>query len=119
MNNEEKAINQIGINIVVVDETTGEVLDSKSFNTFDNEVDADSLVAYLDSIEDGRYVLVGIKDEGSRLLKGSIRDKFQELGSTESFSVDFRDSWAMIFQKGRDTVPVEQHSNDGEARVTM
>ncbi len=95
---------------VIVDPSTGHMLSTKTFDTWQSEEEANALAEYISSIEDGNYVLVGIKDEASLSMTESAYQALESIGSQYCRDVGFRDSWAIIGVKGAPIGSVkEQH----------
>jgi len=89
-----------GHNLMVLDERTGQVIDTRGYDTNGVPEAADSLAAYIQRIPMGRLVLVGIMDEGASLINEAAYLALESLGSALARSVKFRDSWALIGRKG-------------------
>uniref|UniRef100_A0A9J8DCH3 Si:dkeyp-67f1.2 n=1 Tax=Cyprinus carpio carpio TaxID=630221 RepID=A0A9J8DCH3_CYPCA len=80
-----------GLNIVLANGETGEVLRSKSFNL--ESKDPEELLAYLKTQKPGNIVLVASYIDPTPKLTDEIRDIFSALGSTMVKSLKPRDSW--------------------------
>lgn len=89
-----------GHNLVVLDQNTGQILAIRFFDTFRSSEEADSMAAFIRTLPEGRIVLVGIKDEGSRMMTEAAYRALESLGSQFAREVGYRDSWAMIGCKG-------------------
>ncbi|XP_056308269.1 protein FAM3C isoform X3 [Danio aesculapii] len=97
-----------GINIVVINEETGEHVKTGSFNMWTGKVE--ELIEFLNSIEDGSFVLIATFDDPSTKLNDEARALLAGLGSAFISKVGFRDNW--IFVGGKKTlarVYFEQH----------
>nr|XP_058952249.1 uncharacterized protein LOC131779695 [Pocillopora verrucosa] len=88
-----------GYNVVVVDGTTGEVLESKTFDTHWNSTAGDHLKEYLNKLNGNKIVLVAIQDEGSNYVKSAL-DALKRLGATDPVLPDFRGSFALVGYAG-------------------
>ncbi|XP_051563425.1 protein FAM3C [Myxocyprinus asiaticus] len=80
-----------GLNIVLINGETGEVLRSNYFNMETGE--AEELLGYLKTIKPGNIILVASYVDPATKLTDEIRDIFSVLGSTMVRSVRPRDSW--------------------------
>lgn len=89
-----------GHNLVVLDEVTGLVLDSRHYDTHFSASESDSMASFIQRLPFGRIVLVAIMDEGSQNLTPSAYLALESLGSQFIRKVGFRDSWALIGRKG-------------------
>ncbi|MBN2013004.1 hypothetical protein JW960_26980 [candidate division KSB1 bacterium] len=89
-----------GHNLAVIDEQTGQLLETRNFDTFLSVADADSMAGFIQQLPTGRIVLAGIRDEGSVSMTEAAYQALESLGSTQSRSVGGRDSWAFIGWKG-------------------
>jgi len=103
-----------GHNVVVVDGTTGDVLDVKSFDTHGDENAGKNLRDFLNSITGDKIVLVTIQDEGSKYVPDAV-DALKRLGATDPILQDFRGSFAFAGYAG-DAKPtwVSQEQRDSE-----
>ncbi|XP_075884792.1 protein FAM3C-like isoform X2 [Nelusetta ayraudi] len=88
----------IGINVVVVNGQTYEVMRTNHFNMFDGEVAP--FIKFLNGLESGAFVLIASFDEPGTKLNDEARKLITELGSTYIRSVGFRDSWVFLGRKG-------------------
>ncbi|KAK7488581.1 hypothetical protein BaRGS_00020198, partial [Batillaria attramentaria] len=87
-----------GLNFVVINGNSFEVKEVTSFDTY---VDDGSVIRYLKKgIPDGGIVLVASFDEASSGLKEDARKWLRLYGSALVESLNFRDSFIMIGQKG-------------------
>ncbi|MDZ7262597.1 MAG: C25 family cysteine peptidase, partial [candidate division KSB1 bacterium] len=109
-----------GHNLAVVDEISGQLIETKYFDTHLSTAEADSMAHYIQNLPQGRIVLVAINDEGSRNMTEVAYLALESLGSQLARSVGYRDSWAMIGRKGAPvgSVPEElKTSGSGIASV--
>ncbi|XP_062340859.1 protein FAM3B-like [Osmerus eperlanus] len=88
-----------GINIAAVDASSGEKIDSASFNMWqgDNSV---ALINFLHKISNGSFILMATYDEGSTKLKPEAKKEIESLGSTIIGKIGFRSSWVFLGSKG-------------------
>ncbi|KAM3870044.1 protein FAM3C-like [Diretmus argenteus] len=87
-----------GLNIVVINGKTGDVVKTGHFNMYDGEVKP--LVEFLQTIEKGFAVLIASYDEPATKLNDEVKKMIGELGSTAIQSMGFRDSWVFVGGKG-------------------
>ena len=100
-----------GHNIVVIIPNTGHILTTKTFDTYDSQEDANTMAEFINELEAGTYVLIGIKDEGSKSMTEIAYQALESIGSKLCRNVNYRDSWAIIGIKGAPTGSVkEQHT---------
>uniref|UniRef100_A0A8C0XVR6 Zgc:101783 n=1 Tax=Cyprinus carpio carpio TaxID=630221 RepID=A0A8C0XVR6_CYPCA len=106
--------NRRGINIAVINEITGEHVNTGSFNMWNGKVE--ELIEFLKSIEDGSLVLIASFDDPATKLNDEARTLIAELGSSYISQLKFRDNW--VFVGGKKTITnisFEQHiKNDRE-----
>lgn len=69
-----------GINVAVVDEKTGRLLDQRGFDTAANTYEAQALADYLASVPAGRIVLVATKGDGLAFLTPAAQAALVGLG---------------------------------------
>ncbi|XP_015258735.1 PREDICTED: protein FAM3C-like [Cyprinodon variegatus] len=87
-----------GINIVVMNGKTGELLKSDHFNMYSGKVEP--LIEFLKSIETGSVVLMAVFDEGSTNLNDEARGLIEGLGSSTIRALGYRDNWVFVGGKG-------------------
>ncbi|XP_057562011.1 protein FAM3D isoform X1 [Hippopotamus amphibius kiboko] len=83
-----------GLNIALVNGTTGVVLTQKCFDMYSG--DADVLVKFLKEIPEGTLVLVASYDDPGTKVNDDIKKLFSNLGSTYAKQLGFRDSWVFL-----------------------
>lgn len=90
--------NQRGVNIAVIDQYTGTLLSSAGFDTYADGEASSNLTNYINSIEDGRYVMLGVKDEAMNKFFEDARIAIQSLGGSvmNIDGISFRSSYALI-----------------------
>ncbi|XP_049633441.1 protein FAM3D [Suncus etruscus] len=86
-----------GLNIALVNGSTGATLTYSSFDMYSG--DTKVLVAFLKEIPEGALVLVASYDDPGTKLDDSIRQSFLNLGSSYAKQLGFRDSWAFVGAK--------------------
>ncbi len=69
-----------GINLAVLDEKTGALLDKRGFDTAANDFEAEALTAYLAQVPAGRVVVVATKEDATRHLTAAARAALGRLG---------------------------------------
>ncbi len=109
-----------GHNVVVVDPKTGRVTADKTYDTWADSMQAESMADFINGTEAGFYVLAAIKDEGSNSMTENAYLALESIGSTRCRSVGPRDSWAIIGVKGAAPGSVrEQHVAAGEGTAVV
>ncbi|XP_078587885.1 uncharacterized protein LOC144868977 isoform X1 [Branchiostoma floridae x Branchiostoma japonicum] len=97
----QQALNRRGINVVTVEETSGQTEDSQRFDTYGDPEAGVKLRDYLRAVATGRVVLIAVKDEGSKYAADAM-EELRNLGTTLP-TIGYRESWAMIGKKGSKT----------------
>ncbi|XP_070687384.1 protein FAM3C-like [Pempheris klunzingeri] len=87
-----------GINIVILNGKTGEVIKTEHFNMYGGDVKP--LIALLKNIAAGSAVLMASYDDPSTKLNEDARKLIAELGSSAVQSLKFRDNWVFVGGKG-------------------
>ncbi|XP_068579395.1 protein FAM3C-like [Cebidichthys violaceus] len=87
-----------GINMVLMNDKTGEVIKTGTFNMYSGDVKP--LIEFLKSIETGHVVLMASFDDPSTKLTAEARQLISELGSSSVKSLGFRDNWVFVGRKG-------------------
>ncbi|XP_005387335.1 PREDICTED: protein FAM3D [Chinchilla lanigera] len=96
-----------GLNIALVNGTTGQVLRMNSFDMYMG--DPNSLLKFLAEISEGTLVLVASYDDPGTKMNDEIRKLFAGLGSSYAKQLGFRDSWVFLGAKDlRSKSPFEQ-----------
>ncbi|XP_030587446.1 protein FAM3C-like isoform X2 [Archocentrus centrarchus] len=104
-----------GINIVVVNGKTEEVLKTDRFNMYSGEVKP--LIDFLNIIEKGSIVIIASYDEPSTKLNDEARKLIADLGSSAISSVGYRDNWVFVGAKGATLkTPFEKHLKNEEEK---
>ncbi|XP_008048120.1 protein FAM3D isoform X2 [Carlito syrichta] len=97
-----------GLNIVLVNGTTGTVLRQSTFDMYSG--DPKLLVKFLTEISKGMLVLVASYDDPGTKMNDEIRKLFSNLGSSYAKQLGFRDSWVFLGAKDlKDKSPFEQY----------
>ncbi|XP_048210830.1 protein FAM3D isoform X2 [Perognathus longimembris pacificus] len=97
-----------GLNIALVNGSTGHVLRQSSFDMYSG--DAKLLVKFLVEIPEGMLVLVASYDDPGTKMNDEIRKLFSNLGSTYAKQLGFRDSWVFLGARDlKNKSPFEQY----------
>lgn len=100
--------NHPGITIVVIKETTGELIKTGSYNMWNGDVN--ELLEFVNSTENGSLVLMASYDDPSTKLNEVARQLITELGSAYVSKLKFRDNWVFVGgKKTKAQVYFEQH----------
>ncbi|XP_045434952.1 protein FAM3D isoform X1 [Pipistrellus kuhlii] len=97
-----------GLNIALVNGSTGQVVRQDSFDMYSG--DPKLLVKFLKAIPEGVLVLVASYDDPGTKMTDELRKLFSDLGSSYARQLGFRDSW--VFLGARDMSnksPFEQY----------
>ncbi|XP_029774137.1 protein FAM3D isoform X3 [Suricata suricatta] len=96
-----------GLNIALVNGTSGTVLTQKSFDMYSGDVKL--LVKFLKEIPEGTLVLVASYDDPGTKMNDETRKLLSSLGSSYAKQLGFRDSWVFLGAKDlKDKSPFEQ-----------
>ncbi|XP_012973420.1 protein FAM3D [Mesocricetus auratus] len=96
-----------GLNIALVNGTTGQVLKKGSFDMYSGEPKL--VVDFLEGIPDSTLVLVASYDDPGTKMNENIRMIFSNLGSSYAKQLGFRDSWVFLGAKDlKNKSPFEQ-----------
>ncbi|MBD3383430.1 hypothetical protein GF407_00765 [candidate division KSB1 bacterium] len=91
-----------GHNVAVIDPGNGMVLSTRTFDTYQDSLNANEMAAMIEALPDSFIVLLAIRDDGSRMMTERAYRALETLGSIHCRQVGMRDSWALI---GRKNVP--------------
>jgi len=93
-----------GILAARIDSLTLEVRESKEFDTYLNQANADALDTWIkDRLNTKDYLIFTIKDEGSRNLSIGLKSTLRSLGSVYIDSVKIREAWTFGVKLGSRT----------------
>ncbi|XP_010641455.1 protein FAM3D isoform X2 [Fukomys damarensis] len=96
-----------GLNIALVNGTTGQVVRMSSFDMYSG--DPSLLLKFLTEISEGILVLVASYDDPGTKMNDDIRKLFSSLGSSYAPQLGFRDSWVFLGAKDlKSKSPFEQ-----------
>ncbi|XP_073900176.1 protein FAM3D [Castor canadensis] len=96
-----------GLNIALVNGSTGHLLRKDSFDMYSGDVKL--LVKFLVEIPEGMLVLVASYDDPGTKMNDEIRKLFTNLGSSYATQLGFRDSWVFLGAKDiKSKSPFEQ-----------
>ena len=107
---------EIGLNVVEFDESSGEVLSKRLFNTHSEVVSdyspSDAFVDFINVLPSGRVVAIAVKGDAITHLEDNAKHACESIGSRLVRQVNIGGSWAIIGRKGAasGTVP-ESASN--------
>lgn len=97
-----------GHNVAIVDPGTGTVEYKGSFDTYLNTAAADAMAELINSVDPGKYILIGIRDEGTVSMTENAYAALESIGSQYCRQVKARDSWAIIGIKGATAAQVKE-----------
>ncbi|RLV99547.1 hypothetical protein DV515_00009820 [Chloebia gouldiae] len=103
-----------GLNIALVNGTTGQLLKTDAFDMYSGDIT--KLQTFLQGIKRGTLVLTASYDDAATKMNDKVRAYFTELGSSHVGKLAFRDNWVFLGAKGLlNKSPFEKHiKNDGE-----
>ncbi|XP_074406320.1 protein FAM3D isoform X1 [Zonotrichia albicollis] len=103
-----------GLNIALVNGTTGKLLKTDAFDMYTGDVT--KLQTFLQGIKRGTLVLTASYDDAATKMNARVRAYFTELGSSHVGTLGFRDNWVFLGAKGlMNKSPFEKHiKNDRE-----
>uniref|UniRef100_A0A3B5Q278 hyaluronoglucosaminidase n=1 Tax=Xiphophorus maculatus TaxID=8083 RepID=A0A3B5Q278_XIPMA len=99
-----------GIILHVIDPTTGDVLHSDRFDTYQGKTESCRLAKFVDDVKAGLILSMMVNDEGSNNLEDSAKKSLSRLGSIFISNLGFRDPWTFIVKKGHPSSAVEDHT---------
>jgi len=107
-----------GIATAEIDSFSLQPYNIKYFLYSEPNTTADSLIAYLESLSEGKIIAMTICDDGAQSVLGfsggtPVRRAIEEFGSYYIDSVRYRDSWCMIGKKGAPTGTVPESFKKG------
>lgn len=87
-----------GINVAVIDQTTGGVISTSAYDTHGFAVEANQFAAFISGLDVGRIVMIGVQDEATIQFSGSAANAIASLGGSASniWNGGYRGSYALI-----------------------
>ena len=107
-----------GMNVVVLDESSGNVLHEDSFDTHAHTSRSEAFASFINSLANGAIIVIAIKDAATYSLTESAMQAIESLGSNLIRQSQNRGSWAMVSKKGDERALVEAGSNTAAVQVT-
>lgn len=89
-----------GLNIVVIDPLSGQVIETGSFDTHVSKEEASEFAKTIEWIEPGYIIIVVSKDECSENMTEAAKAACESIGSGLIRNLKYRDSWCIIGEKG-------------------
>ncbi|XP_066183168.1 protein FAM3D [Sylvia atricapilla] len=97
-----------GLNIALVNGTTGQLLKTDTFDMYSGDIT--KLQVFLQGIKRGTLVLTASYDDPATKMNDKVRAHFTELGSSHVGKLRFRDNWVFLGAKGlMNKSPFEKH----------
>ncbi|MEG4120829.1 interleukin-like EMT inducer domain-containing protein [Microcoleus sp. N9_B4] len=110
---------QRGMNVIVFDENTGAILDSRSFDTHVGDSLSDAFAQFIESLPLGRIVAIAVADEAVCHLTERGKIACESIGSSLIRQLGDRGSWAIVGRKGNSKGnAAESLSNTGKAHCS-
>jgi len=108
-----------GIGLVVVEKGTRKVLFSRIFDTHLDPNECVKLHSIIQDVKPGNFIVIGVKDEGSRSLSLDLIQSITLLGSKYIQSLTPLDSWAFIVRKGKPHSAQEAKDSNTAVELTL
>ncbi|TPX45369.1 hypothetical protein SeMB42_g04038 [Synchytrium endobioticum] len=108
-----------GLNVVILDPFDGAIVEFASFDVHTSTEDSEDLGKLLQFLEPGMIFVMGCKDDCAERLTPETRLVIEAVGSAYIKEVKYRDSWAIIGEKGATDTVVESYAPATQsARIT-
>ena len=101
-----------GLHFVVLSQHNGKIVARRLFDTYD-KVFGRQIKEFLDSLQDGRIVIMMIKDDASLRLKTVGRKAIKDFGCKMVDKIQWRDTWVCIKNKHGELIG-ENHRLNGK-----
>ncbi|XP_028410745.1 uncharacterized protein LOC114533429 [Dendronephthya gigantea] len=102
LDGEQKASQKRGHNFVVINALTGKFESAQAFDTHGDNDASGKVTNFINSIQNGRVVIVAVQDEGARKI-GNALGELKKIGAQEPIMNEYRSSFALIGYKGVET----------------
>ena len=89
-----------GMNVVVIDPSTAQVVQTAAFDTYGSSQASDAFAALLEGLAYRQIVVVVVVDEASFYLTERAKLACESVGSGQIRSLGYRGSWSLIGYKG-------------------
>ena len=103
-----ESVQSRGLHVVVLSQHTGKLTASRIFDVYAFEQDKE-IAKFFDSLQDGRIVVLIVKDEGAYNLKKVGRNAIKAFGSHLINNLEWRNSFAFIGKKNYPWVVEDLH----------
>lgn len=102
-----------GIHVIILNQYNGNVMSKRQYDTYLRNQDKE-LGFYLNMIQDGRIIILAVKDEASfgMPFDSQARKLLSKLGSLQINNLQWRDMWACVLRKTR---PIETNVGIGNS----
>jgi hypothetical protein len=108
-----------GLNVVVFDVSSYDIRWARTFDTHASTTAADEFAGLIEGLPLGLAVAIAVQDDAAAHLTDRAKRACQLLGSCLAWNLGFRDSWALVGQRG--SAPgsaAEQLSHSSKVTVT-
>ncbi|KYQ93435.1 hypothetical protein DLAC_06126 [Tieghemostelium lacteum] len=92
----------IGLNVLVIDEQTGNILNNQTYDTHSSSTASSDFTTLINSLPNGRSVVIVINQDAITNLSTDAKSAIKLLGSQQIDSVQIGDSWSLVGSKGGD-----------------
>src|SRR6185312_6569320 len=89
-----------GLNCIIIDPITAQVLTSRNFDTNASEEAANAFAHFIEDLPTGQIVALAVQDEATASLTNRARLACETIGSGLIHNLSYRASWALIGCKG-------------------
>ncbi|XP_063796961.1 protein FAM3D isoform X2 [Pseudophryne corroboree] len=97
-----------GLNIALVNATTGETLGTGHYDMYSGDIK--EVKAFFEPVKDGTLIFIATYDDPSTKLDTQTRELLTSYGSSYAKKLGFRDGWLFVGGKGlKNKSPFEQH----------
>ena len=89
-----------GVNIAVIDEVSGEIINTTNFDTYSSNSQSQKLAQQIENLHPGALVMLSSSGNAANNFDTRARRAITTLGSAYSNSINSRSSWALVGMKG-------------------
>ena len=89
-----------GYNFAVIDQRSGELVETAHFDTYGDVAAVDQMVQFISDVPNGRMVLGAVSDEGFTHINEQVYPALESIGSAKIRQLQYRSMWAIIGRKG-------------------
>ncbi|KAI8822902.1 glycosyl hydrolases family 15-domain-containing protein [Fimicolochytrium jonesii] len=107
-----------GLNVALLDPLDGTILERVTFDTHVSQNESEEFAKLVEFLDPGTIVVVAVMDDAAENLSELAVAALESLGSASIRSLQYRDSWCIIGERGAEKGSVPEHYMQSERGPT-